>query len=728
MSYGQGYYVIPQIQVPGMPYQQTYSGQQQIQQLQLQPQPQQQQQMMMIPPQQSNSYGMQYQTPPMPFGSGMQFQQGPAVPHLQLQPQPQPLPPQTHTSESPVLGGQTWLDEKYAMKGAGFYISLEDAEKETGFFTQKMANGYANYLRDSTKDLLNNINTRDFMEKHSMTMTEAEAVAIYTYDFGPENMEKNPYYAVNLCLRDRVEGKINMYLGYVIHLLRGLRKLEKPNVSKLYRAIKGSASNYALGSPVMWDSFTSTTSNGDVVYKFINGTDEHVIFEIVGEFHNISHSVRDLSFHPEEDEIIIEPGMTSTVIGVVTDPKKPNTKRVTIEVKPTAPVLAKAVQFFSGEEKKLTYHILPEDVMHFRPADYRRTTAPWDVSALLSSNSFAEVLALAKNCGWYPEFFLGLLSQFGSSGSGTGKSKLYMLAASFTQMFMPTLSEIKDGKAAGVTYGVYQCSQNCQYNGAVVLEGVPCGISTKIPELKGVTFPRRFGVTLVSVGARDTIEVIRDINKIHTAQPNQDGRYSKIACLNMGSQDSPGGGWKMGGGSLEELLFICTTLSSSLEDYLYPMKNFECIYTKDVTYIRAGANEGFRFLAPSEHFKFDVVTTCAFNLRKAVYEGNVKIKDEAIPFSEDIRNKTLNKIRAIFSACANNGADVLVLGALGCGQYNNPPFEIANLFKQVIMEYAGYFNYVYFSIFDTTTATIFNSVMSQGCAPQSNGYFAYYIR
>ena len=61
---------------------------------------------------------------------------------------------------------------------------------------------------------------------------------------------------------------------------------------------------------------------------------------------------------------------------------------------------------------------------------------------------------------------------------------------------------------------------------------------------------------------------------------------------------------------------------------------------------------------------------------------------------------TYQKIRAIFSACASKGAHVLILGALGCGAFRNPPERIAMLFRQVIQEFAGVFNSIIFSILD----------------------------
>jgi len=43
-------------------------------------------------------------------------------------------------------------------------------------------------------------------------------------------------------------------------------------------------------------------------------------------------------------------------------------------------------------------------------------------------------------------------------------------------------------------------------------------------------------------------------------------------------------------------------------------------------------------------------------------------------------------IRLIFQIAKEKGITHLVLGALGCGAYRNPPAKVAQIFKQVIYE------------------------------------------
>lgn len=63
---------------------------------------------------------------------------------------------------------------------------------------------------------------------------------------------------------------------------------------------------------------------------------------------------------------------------------------------------------------------------------------------------------------------------------------------------------------------------------------------------------------------------------------------------------------------------------------------------------------------------------------------------------------TLDKMRTIFRIGYAHGHDSLVLSAMGCGAFANPPAHIAKLFHQVIEEpeFKGRFRLVDFAILD----------------------------
>jgi uncharacterized protein (TIGR02452 family) len=52
--------------------------------------------------------------------------------------------------------------------------------------------------------------------------------------------------------------------------------------------------------------------------------------------------------------------------------------------------------------------------------------------------------------------------------------------------------------------------------------------------------------------------------------------------------------------------------------------------------------------------------------------------------SDSQREAMTCKVRTIVQVAARNGVTHLVLGALGCGAYGNPPVEVARIFKRVL--------------------------------------------
>lgn len=66
------------------------------------------------------------------------------------------------------------------------------------------------------------------------------------------------------------------------------------------------------------------------------------------------------------------------------------------------------------------------------------------------------------------------------------------------------------------------------------------------------------------------------------------------------------------------------------------------------------------------------------------------------------------KIHTLLTACRDNGATHLVLSALGCGAFRNPPDHVAELFKDALSPasgmFRGCFKKVVFAIFDDHNA------------------------
>lgn len=80
-----------------------------------------------------------------------------------------------------------------------------------------------------------------------------------------------------------------------------------------------------------------------------------------------------------------------------------------------------------------------------------------------------------------------------------------------------------------------------------------------------------------------------------------------------------------------------------------------------------------------------------------------KDKQRLIP---QIAEKTKRKIRCMLATGLLYGHDSLVLSALGCGAFRNPPLHVAELFKEVLSEeeFVNRYKHISFAILDDHNA------------------------
>lgn len=100
-------------------------------------------------------------------------------------------------------------------------------------------------------------------------------------------------------------------------------------------------------------------------------------------------------------------------------------------------------------------------------------------------------------------------------------------------------------------------------------------------------------------------------------------------------------------------------------------------------------------------YQVDVLTCAAPNLRDMPsnlmnpYAGD---KDAEIG-DDGLVELHLQRVERIFRVAAANGAEVLVLGAFGCGAFCNPPEIVAKAFRTVQTKYESYFDAVEYAVF-----------------------------
>lgn len=178
----------------------------------------------------------------------------------------------------------------------------------------------------------------------------------------------------------------------------------------------------------------------------------------------------------------------------------------------------------------------------------------------------------------------------------------------------------------------------------------------------------------------------------------------KVAVLNFANPENPGGGVQNGAMAQEECLCRSSNLYPCLCDksvfdefYLYHrnLRSFfysdRLIYTKGVTVFKDDSDIP-QLLPENEWFHVDVITCSAPYIARRKYTNKAALKEL---FKSRIKN--------IFESALDNGVEVLILGAFGCGAFKNPPEIVAKAFHEVIEEnaYQTKFKRIVFAIKST---------------------------
>ena len=174
----------------------------------------------------------------------------------------------------------------------------------------------------------------------------------------------------------------------------------------------------------------------------------------------------------------------------------------------------------------------------------------------------------------------------------------------------------------------------------------------------------------------------------------------RICVLNFASATNPGGGVKNGSRAQEECLCRCSTLYPTLDrqemwDCYYsvnrqlrdPLHTDACIYSPDIIICKSDIVYPER-LPEEEWVTVDVITCAAPNLRS-----------EIIVSDDELKRLHISRAEHIMRSAIDNGADVLVLGAFGCGAFMNDPYIVASAYRDAVDRYDTYFERIEFAIF-----------------------------
>ncbi len=204
----------------------------------------------------------------------------------------------------------------------------------------------------------------------------------------------------------------------------------------------------------------------------------------------------------------------------------------------------------------------------------------------------------------------------------------------------------------------------------------------------------------------DEAKVIVTRNRSFEAAANYINQ--RVCVLNFASATNPGGGITRGSSAQEECLCRCSTLYNCLNtramwEKFYtphrksanPLHNDDIIFTPNVQVLK---DDDYRPLVDS--FGLDVITCAAPNLRERPANPFNPGDGESVAISPDeLLLLHEQRARRILTVAAQNKADVLILGAFGCGAFCNDPNIVAQAYKNVLPEFMHHFHTIDFAVY-----------------------------
>ncbi len=218
----------------------------------------------------------------------------------------------------------------------------------------------------------------------------------------------------------------------------------------------------------------------------------------------------------------------------------------------------------------------------------------------------------------------------------------------------------------------------------------------------------RFDVNAVR---EELISVTRDRSYQAAMRLAKENLGKKIAVMNFANAFHAGGGVTRGASAQEECLCRCSTLypllyRRSLRDSYYKhhhdlntsKASDSLIYTEGVVICKTDDDHPKR-MVQDDWVKVDVITIAAPDLRTksnmyAAIVGNGSFMNNAELFGYHVK-------RAIhmLTVAASKGADILVLGAFGCGAFQNDPSVVARAYKVALEEFPKVFDKIEFAVY-----------------------------
>ena len=203
------------------------------------------------------------------------------------------------------------------------------------------------------------------------------------------------------------------------------------------------------------------------------------------------------------------------------------------------------------------------------------------------------------------------------------------------------------------------------------------------------------------------------VSKKRTYEAAAGYRGQHVAVHNFASASNPGGGVVNGASAQEECLCRCSGLYFNLNtramwDGFYqphrdahdPIHNDDIIYTPGVTVFKTDTAMP-ELMPESDWYDVDVITCAAPNLRNQpsnknnTGDGN----KQTVMKDKDLLALHEKRLRRILEVALSEGCDTIILGAFGCGAFQNNPEVVAQANRNVIKDYLHAFKNIEFAVY-----------------------------
>lgn len=226
------------------------------------------------------------------------------------------------------------------------------------------------------------------------------------------------------------------------------------------------------------------------------------------------------------------------------------------------------------------------------------------------------------------------------------------------------------------------------------------------------------------------------VSKKRSLEAAKQYKNQKVCVLNFASASNPGGGVEKGASAQEEAICRCSTLHACISDKkvtvnfhirhkimlksgeLTSLYNDDCIYTPDVTVFKTDTVIPVLMPEP-EWYQVDIISCAAPNLRNTPSNSmNPDAGDKpAMIGANELINLHIKRMKRILDLAKQKEAEVVILGAFGCGAFQNSPDLVAEAMVRVIQEYRYAFRTIEFAVFcmpnDMKNYEIFNKKLSK---------------